>query len=127
MCGFVVLDFRRSLAQLSASSDIATGNRTSDDKPEHGVQDLPRTRGLAPPYDSPIFGRQRRRTEVGMGETLKSAKREPFWAVSHTMQQECGTSTVCLLPSAPRHAGETVDWPLGELLDGHEYLLILEL
>jgi hypothetical protein len=55
-------------------------------RPEYGVQDLPRTRGLAPLYASTIFDRQRRRMEVGIGETLKSAEREPFWAASHTLQ-----------------------------------------
>jgi hypothetical protein len=33
-----------------------------------------------------IFDRQRRLKEVGVGETLKSAKREPFWATSNTLR-----------------------------------------
>ena len=32
------------------------------------------------------FDRQHRLKEVGIGETLKSAKREPFWAISKTLQ-----------------------------------------
>jgi hypothetical protein len=60
----------RFLAQLSAFSDQNIGSKTSQE--------------LAVLHHRTIliFGRQRRRTEVGMGETLKSAKREPFWAVS---------------------------------------------
>jgi hypothetical protein len=34
------------------------------------------------------FDRQRRPKEVGIGETLKSAKREPFWATSNTLPND---------------------------------------